>query len=1460
MVFLSPLAEGLGEFWQAHTKNRGPRAIAGIVEALDELVAHYEDKLDKEQKKQMQLCVRVMRRRISHVRSSLSSLSGSGSSSSNSSDSDSGDSVAELGGGGRRKNKAKKDPSARRDSQRALMRSAVAAALQDGYARSGSMAPNMASAVVASLSEDVGKEAAGKTQADAHALARKAHDERNTSAASPVGKEAPSGGSASKGKLALKGAMKKIKLGLKLKRAFTPSDSSKPGAKEAARLDAEAEISRAAAGEGAGAGAEERDDAADETNPLRARGGAESGRSAAASTSAKAESSSPRPAEAAAAPKSKKTPKPPLASAKSATSAALAHAERNNSDVGRDPQPSYGRTGDRASSSSSDRKVNERAGLNRGSFDLERNRKEKLHARAEQIAPADADAAMHDPQIRRPSLVQSQRRSFGDPRSELYERQRKTQSATALVEPKRNSMGDLADLGIDRAEDYAAAGRPPTGRVNVVSSDVAATAALNTRAAPAASHRRSSKERILAVVAGRRSSTADAENEEGDSITPLRSSVAHRPSQIIPEESSSRESLQSKRDTMDPVSAAARSSARGQSARGSVSRSSFKSMIPQMFGGARGNEILGSPRRLSATMLSGRAEEKVVWQRKEWQPPIFRRMATSRLLWDAVVGAMCIFTFVVLTLRVGFGCPANRTSEKALELVSDVVMVIDVLITARTTFIDKNSLEEVFEPKKIWAYYRQTPHLLPDVLSGIPALAWLGSPGMLSADSLRLAAHPGVLDCIHLVKLLRMTRFWRLGLVKNAVSGTVLNPSALRFTGLMFTSIAVLHIIACIYWYVCRRFWPIRRWRNSEWLPYLHGERTGEGWENGRVPSLEVIASAYAWAIYWAISNALADGPTPHNTLQSAFTAVVFIIGLAFQSFFIASASSLLANMDATRAERARHLEQIQQFLRSRNIPSRTLSKVVSYYQYLWLCGDGSGVERLMRDIPRTLKAEIDLYLKRRLIESVPFFRTCSVAEILTVVQSLRPRIMMPKDYIIRQGDAGDEMYFIVRGNANVVVSKVGQPDIVVVTLRQGQFFGESALMEGEIAVRNASVRSEGFSELMSLSRADFREMTIQFPHFKEFVQKLARERARAKREKEERENPGGSSKKRESSRNTRRSENRMGRLRRSISSIRTVNPNDPNLTSNASDSDAPTYDRGSGFRSGGRGVNRFSQGLRQASFSFAKRGSLSGAANAPATDTIDEKAPGPPAAADAPAGTTETLIDRLHTRGALSRGLSNCRQASTVTNASASSGKGDADTASLAISEDPSEGAADRPVPGADPSNPTIIEIAAARAPPKRGAKRSNSITADLITSGMDRLGLAGKSRRSTDATNGASGGLRRVPSMDRQDSVFEQVARSLETTPVEKLAVAQPAAVAQPSPRSSRSSRSGSVDGRTEDLSPVVEADASSTRRRSLEPDPLILVSADEAGNSGDEAGGAPGPSGVAVVDLEAASTGLR
>ncbi|KAH8047797.1 cyclic nucleotide-gated ion channel [Aureococcus anophagefferens] len=480
--------------------------------------------------------------------------------------------------------------------------------------------------------------------------------------------------------------------------------------------------------------------------------------------------------------------------------------------------------------------------------------------------------------------------------------------------------------------------------------------------------------------------------------------------------------------------------------------------------------------------------------------------------------------------------------------------------------------------------------------------------------------------------------------------------------------------------------------------------------------------------------------------------------------------------MDATRSERVRHLEQIQTFLRSRNIPSRTLNKVVSYYQYLWLCGDGSGVEKLMRDIPRTLKAEIDLYLKRRLIESVPFFRTCSVAEILTVVQSLRPRIMMPKDYIIRQGDQGDET--IVRATPT---SSSPRPACLTSSSSrcQGQFFGESALMEGDIAVRNASVRSEGFSELMSLSRADFREMTIQFPHFKEFVQKLARERARAKKEKEDKEREKSGSGRRGSM--VRRESSRMGTLRRSISSIRTntVVDRSPSVSGrgggdSSTDGEArrrrPSPAAGA-WAASARACARRPRG--SISGLVGKRGSLT-PADAPIVEG-EEKGGDEPAAppspnsprSPAPTSTTETLIDRMHARGHLSRGLSRNasmgdRQSSTASRASAGSGgKGDGETASLKLEEADGDGDGAGRRAGPRPDDRRELRRRAdagpSRAPPKRGNMRANSI--NLISSGMDRLPAPNPS-----VENRASG------------SVFDEVARSLERAPVEAITGGSP------------------------------------------------------------------------------------
>jgi putative ABC transport system ATP-binding protein len=70
---------------------------------------------------------------------------------------------------------------------------------------------------------------------------------------------------------------------------------------------------------------------------------------------------------------------------------------------------------------------------------------------------------------------------------------------------------------------------------------------------------------------------------------------------------------------------------------------------------------------------------------------------------------------------------------------------------------------------------------------------------------------------------------------------------------------------------------------------------------------------------------------------------------------------------------------------------------------------------------------------------------------------------------ILRKGDPGDKFYLIREGEVEVLVG--GEEDNVVV-LKEGDFFGEAALLTG--APRNATVRARTAVVLYSLGKEDF--------------------------------------------------------------------------------------------------------------------------------------------------------------------------------------------------------------------------------------------------------------------------------------------------------------------------------------------------------------------------------------------------
>lgn len=133
------------------------------------------------------------------------------------------------------------------------------------------------------------------------------------------------------------------------------------------------------------------------------------------------------------------------------------------------------------------------------------------------------------------------------------------------------------------------------------------------------------------------------------------------------------------------------------------------------------------------------------------------------------------------------------------------------------------------------------------------------------------------------------------------------------------------------------------------------------------------------------------------------------------------------------------------------------------------------------------------------LITRVPFFRDLGAATIADIARILKPREAAEGGTIMRRGDPGDCMYFIVSGEVEVQIEPAPQ------RLGPGQFFGEIALITG--APRLATAVAAGETQLLTLDIADFRQLSARRPE----LSKVVTEEGQRRLEKARKAQGGGS-------------------------------------------------------------------------------------------------------------------------------------------------------------------------------------------------------------------------------------------------------------------------------------------------------------------------------------------------------------
>ena len=246
----------------------------------------------------------------------------------------------------------------------------------------------------------------------------------------------------------------------------------------------------------------------------------------------------------------------------------------------------------------------------------------------------------------------------------------------------------------------------------------------------------------------------------------------------------------------------------------------------------------------------------------------------------------------------------------------------------------------------------------------------------------------------------------------------------------------------------------------------------------------------YIRALYWSVTTLSTTGfgdITPKSEPQMVYTMFAMIMGAGLYATVIANIASLITRADTARAAFDEKMERLHTLMKYKKMPDALQRRIFDYHQYLWESGLGHDHESLLKELSPALRRSVGLFLNHHILEQVPLLKGASTAILHRLINNLRTVVYTPGDVIIHHGETGSNMYLLNRGEVEVIDPREG----CIATLREGEYFGELALLDPE-RPRTADVVAKTFCVLSMIDAETFTLVLRQFPEFAAHVRQVA--------------------------------------------------------------------------------------------------------------------------------------------------------------------------------------------------------------------------------------------------------------------------------------------------------------------------------------------------------------------------------
>jgi len=498
-----------------------------------------------------------------------------------------------------------------------------------------------------------------------------------------------------------------------------------------------------------------------------------------------------------------------------------------------------------------------------------------------------------------------------------------------------------------------------------------------------------------------------------------------------------------------------------------------------------------------------------------------------RKKWDMFQSMLLIYVALSVPYRLGLAVETVvLTGDWWWELFVDLYFDTDVVLNFRTGSYDSDGAL-IHDRKVIRDRYLRGWFSI-DCVSCFPAVYIAQIVAAINGEG-GSGGKIGNMKGIRILRLLRLAKMLRLGRLKRIFVryAEELQPviKLIKLLGMVTAGGFTAHILACMWYYVgigyddvladgtVQSGW-IRSYHDCDEVQELTG-CTGRWGVNLTAGERPTAGDAYLVSFYWAVTTLTTIGYgdiSPLTVAEKYLGIFAMAVGSFFFGMLVGSLSAAITSGNLANQEHRKRMEQIREFMRTHDVPTKTRRRVIAYVDNYYLNKTAFIEEEFLgppgrRVLPAAMDRELKNAMYNAFIKSLPFVRGLDYEVQMAVVEQMRPIDFAQGDAVTTEGETGLDMFVVVSGTVKVMKdgNVVKNPDGAPILLNEGAVFGEEPLLHIGLGpdgtLRPETHIASSALELKTVSNGDMITLMETHPDLAQCVVKYVVEREKEKRQ-----------------------------------------------------------------------------------------------------------------------------------------------------------------------------------------------------------------------------------------------------------------------------------------------------------------------------------------------------------------------